>query len=377
MCNLCGSGKIMRILIFLLLLALLGFMCYKYLQPPHEHISKSDEWVVTPANCVTEGSRHKICDECGNKFDYEVLPLDHQTHASADSYLYERVEPDCVNEGYELYKAKCTRCGIDVSDYKKPISALGHVSGDSVVENKVEKTCDTKGSYDTVTNCRVCGTEIERITSYIDFDGHKFSGEDIKEEYLYSTEGLIFSADCPPVCGTVSSARVKCDNCEVEFETSVRWDHKYENWELAMPSLGEFRMIGACSCGAGTEIEMSEFESLVPEKLSDPKCHDRGETLYTATIIYDGIRYSASYSVFADALGYHTICGVDFRTLIQRDNKGNIYFNRSEIDAKFTRDAVWDENGFTSETVFVCEVCALAIAVRVYNDIDFGEYNPS
>lgn len=113
-----------------------------------------EDWIDdVPAGCETDGHRHGICVDCGERVDGIVPAYGH--YADEDAWVVE-TPATCTEPG--LKKAVCENCGDEIEEV---IAPLGHNFGEWKVVK--EPTATAEGSKERV--CSDCG---EKETVAID-----------------------------------------------------------------------------------------------------------------------------------------------------------------------------------------------------------------
>ena len=108
------------------------------------------EWVeVTPAGCVDEGVRERVCTVCG-EVETETIP------AKGHNTLIETVYPTCTQNGYTKYY--CPVCSY--VHYRTTLRATGHNSGTW----KVVKSATANAQGRKMRSCTVCGEVLESVS---------------------------------------------------------------------------------------------------------------------------------------------------------------------------------------------------------------------
>ena len=172
------------------------------------------QW-VTDSNptCTTAGSKHQVCATCGETIATDTI--DALGHTSSTPVEENRVEADCVNNGFYDTVVYCSVCNEELERVTTIIPALGHTEGETVVENNVAPDCVNTGSYDNVVYCTVCNAELSRDTIVVDELGHSFTN---------------YVSDNNATCTTDGTKTSKCGRCDVKdavVDTDSKLGHNY------------------------------------------------------------------------------------------------------------------------------------------------------
>lgn len=184
------------------------------------------------ATCTAEGGYDMVvrCTVCD-----AIISSEHTT-VSALGHDYQAVvtAPTCTAQGYTTYT--CSRCGDSyVADYVDP---TGHTPGAAVKENENPATCTVAGGYDMVVYCSVCGEELSREHTAIPVLGHTWG----EPAFDWSADYL---------------------TCQATFTCQRNPDH--------------------------TEI----LDAAVAAEITKPATGtEKGETTYTATVVFNGETYT-------------------------------------------------------------------------------------
>ena len=225
--------------------------------------------------CEADGSRYKICTDCGTKTDVEVLTK----KGHSFSVLFVEKAPDCVNDGYRTYTCD-NNCSTKISI--KPTDKEGIIKNSlKLVEGKwvalteedlvafekatpignlmatgahtyamvkdedgndtaeyvwvIDKVANCKAEGSKHRDCTVCGKEEARVTEVIEKDnenGHNFYRVKVTLE---------------PTCTEKGQKTKTCKYCgAVEFVEYV---------DALGHTAGEYRVITAATCEAkGSKI---------------------------------------------------------------------------------------------------------------------------
>ena len=181
---------VLKIVLFIVVLVA-GLLIYTlFIQPPVQHQAADNAWLVLKeATCTTDGSRCKVCTECGEYFDHEVIPATGHTSGAA---VKENQKPhsETKGESYESVKY-CIECKAEVSRelvYPKHGDVTGIIQAE---EKRVEPTCTTDGSYEAVRYCKDCNFEFSRENVTLSATGHSYDWE-----LVYINETFIMTGVC-------------------------------------------------------------------------------------------------------------------------------------------------------------------------------------
>lgn len=390
---------VLKTIFVLFIIAVLGAVLYfAFLYGTHEHTS--NVWTEeTPATCTSQGLRYRVCEECGESYSREIIPqLGHDyewelVDAEGDSSLkmvgacsscdvtrelpvswsevvVNTTEPTCGNAGKITYTAFGYNGDekVTASRYES-IPALEHVPTDAVIENIVEAGCTVDGSYDTVVYCSICNGVISRTTIVTEgMKGHVDS-DPVVENYVAATCTENGSYEHVVYCSVCN------DELSREAKTLFPIPHPYA-WTLIREDETTFKMSGECECGETALCDV-DYDTEITVK-HDYECLEPGTTTYTATITYEDIVVSATYTTSLPFTGYHTVGGVDIEEYRIVDENGASYFNLSvfggNINLIYDKEAgeteldAWNAAGFAS-AIYRCEVCGAWIHITVFNDM--------
>ncbi len=103
------------------------------------------EEVIEP-ECITDGSKEKVCIKCGYRTDKEIIPA--KGHSYSEEWLVEQ-EPNCISEGSEY--RQCKVCN------EKEIRIIEKKQHEYELIKETEPTGTIAGSRDY--KCKICGNE--------------------------------------------------------------------------------------------------------------------------------------------------------------------------------------------------------------------------
>ncbi|MCD8004658.1 MAG: hypothetical protein LUE91_03260, partial [Oscillospiraceae bacterium] len=203
-------------------------------------------------------------------------------YCTLHTYALKRTEEaTCTEEGYNYYV--CTNCGETLIE---TILATGHSwkLDDAVTENVVEATCITAGSYETVIYCATCDEELARATTTVPATGHSYG--------------------------------------DPEF-TSTK------------DEAGTMTATSAYPCSTGDDTQT--LTAAVTSVTTAAACTETGQTVYTATVTFDGVEYTDTLKVDIPAAG-HTLEKVAAVAATCTEN-GNIEYYRCSVCGALFDDA--------------------------------------
>ena len=168
------------------------------------------DWTVTKeATCTEDGSKEKICANCGDKIT-ETIPA--AGHVWEDEYTVD-MEASCAEEGSE--SIHCSVCDAIDETTVRVIPKKEHAYGDWTVTK--EATCTEDGSREKV--CTNCG---DKVTETIVAIGHIWEDE--------------YTVDKEATCSEEGSESIHCSVCDAIDETTVRaiakTEHAYGDWTV-------------------------------------------------------------------------------------------------------------------------------------------------
>ncbi len=331
----------LKIAVLLIVLVILGLFVYKqFIEQPPEHVPANALLVVTEPTCTEEGSKCKVCTDCGERYDYEVIPA--TGHSPLDAKIEnEKPHTDTLGESYESV-VYCKDCNLELS---REVVYPNHESVTIITIEKVtlEPTCDEQGTKDVTYKCADCD-----YVSKVDRDvpvaaiGHHFEWSLIYVETESGKEPAVVG-DC----------------------TATECDHVYD------PRV---------DTGYTYTID-----------LVHPECYF-GENQYVATIRFNYEVVATKTISFWGPLKNHMVYNfvteeyVDIMEFALYDENGQLYFNYNyneiEIILIYERKegqtisqamaAAWSKDGY-AEGMIKCQSiedggCGKWITVRIYNN---------
>lgn len=367
---------ILRVLLFIILVILGIFAFKQFVKTPCEHKAASNSWITVDATCTEDGYKYKVCTECGEQFDNQVIAS--QGHKeSADVIVVE--EPTCTKTGTG-YKA-CSVCKEQLGFVEIPV--VEHTKGEQVIENVKEHTISQGASYEEVVYCTVCNEELSR------------EKRDVAHNDVVVYETIASNPTCTEQGKVITTTY--CNVCDKELDVKVTflepYGHSYD-WTLEKNG-DDFILSGTCTaveCGHEYDPATDAGYTYNVVHSHDTNCVDPtcvcGRCVYVATIYYNGskIAEASAEEEFAAVLN-HTVfvdgVSVDISTYALVDDNGNVYYDIktpgmvlvyeqkegqtiSEAIAEAWEKALRENNGF-AEGAFKCSTCGTWINVRVYN----------
>lgn len=152
--------RVLKVILFIVLVVLGLFIYVKCIKAPleHEH-TVSDTWSVeTEATCTTDGLKVKICTECNERVEEEVIPM--LGHSEGEKVIEKVIPSTCTVGGSHDEVVYCDNCGCELSRDTVNDEVIDHNPGKAVKEKEVLPTHTVPGSYDMVVYCTECGAEL-------------------------------------------------------------------------------------------------------------------------------------------------------------------------------------------------------------------------
>lgn len=309
---------VLRIVLFIILVILGLFIYNQFIKAPLEHTAPDNAWVTkTPATCTQDGLKCRVCTDCGEEFDQQIIPA---TGHKAGAAKKENEKAHTLTEGGSYDEVKyCTVCKEEASRVKVYIN--GEHTPEIVWsdENVKNPTCTEFGTYEHVPTCKVCNevlTDLMEI-KVVDPKGHDY---DWTLTYDEST-GYKMTGECNDVCDEDGSCVTftEANGLKVTRDTSVC-------------SCCLIRYIGQVKIDSKTYLTYIDFD---PDKN------------HTAIYYPDGDSYNPDDPIITVLPDPH----FDVRS-------GKYYYDVTEVQGivKLT-DAEYDKFGFTIGA-FKCVECA-------------------
>ncbi len=160
---------ILKVILFIALVCLGLFLYMTLVDASHEHVS--EEWIVSKTpTCTTEGLRHKVCEDCGEKFGEEVMPFQHKPGEA----VKENQQDHHPTKGESSYESAvyCTLCDALISREVVKTEFAGDVT--VKYEKVTPATCTEDGSRQVVKYCTCCGDEVSRQNEVLPATGHDY-----------------------------------------------------------------------------------------------------------------------------------------------------------------------------------------------------------
>lgn len=347
--------RALKVALFIILVILGLFIYVKCIRPSLEHTAGDNAWVISKeATCTEDGMRHKVCTECGEEFDHEVIPA--IGHDVQSAWVVEK-KPNCTEDGARYHA--CKNCDEKL-DYEV-VSALGHKPGSEVIEKWIDSTCTVGGSYDKAFYCTVCNAETSRETVQMPLKEHT-PGKAVNEDVLDSTHTKE---------GTYSEV-VSCVKCGTELSRDPKIiapkGHTYE-WELKYnEETGEFTMVGTCTCDEeGNVVNKTAADGLVITQDTSVAACCINRKIGTITVDGKKIQKTVDIPVVEAHKIYRlpALDGEDNKVLtyvhvtdyIKYDEELDIYYYDASLEGiVISKDVVWDDNGYATGA-YKCVLC--------------------
>ena len=298
--------------------------------------------------------RHKVCTDCGEEFDHEVIPAIGHT---LDSKWITEKNPDCENDGLRYQECKVCKTRLE----EEKLDALGHKPGAEKIENWQSSTCTVGGSYDKAVYCTVCNDEVSRETVQTPLKEHT-PGQAIKDDVLDSTHTKE---------GTYSSV-VSCTKCNTEISREPivipAKGHSY-SWELKYnEETGEFTMVGSCYCDeeGNVVVKTADDGLVIKQDTSVAACCINRQI---GTITVDGVTITGTVNIpVVEAHKIYRLPALDkddnlvvtyivVTDYIKYDEELDIYYYDAELDGiVISNDVHWDDNGYALGA-YKCVLC--------------------
>lgn len=309
---------VLRIVLFIILVILGLFIYNQFIKAPLEHTAPDNAWItLTPATCTEDGLKCRVCTECGEQFDQQIIPA---TGHKAGAAVKENEKAHTLTEGGSYDEVKyCTVCKAEASREKVYIN--GEHTPEIVWsdENVKESTCTEFGTYEHIPTCKVCNevlTDLMEI-KVVDPKGHNY---DWKMTYDAST-GYAMIGECKDVCDEDGSTvtYTEANGLVVTRDASVS-------------SCCLVRYIGQVKIGTKTYLAYIDFEA---------------DKNHTAVYHPDKDSYNPDNPIIKELPD----AKVDQRT-------GKLYYDLSEVlGIVELTDEIYDEYGF-ARGYFKCTACA-------------------
>jgi len=190
--------------------------------------------------------------------------------------------PSCESEGETIYTASVTYEGTEYTDVKTvTIPAIGH-------HEYGEPEYTWSNDLSTVTAkavCTVCGEEITE-TVRTSYEVIKEAGCETEGEGLYKAvfENAVFSEQ-------TRSVVIESTGHEYVYQ-QITWAEDYSS----------ARAVFVCSHDSS---HIMELDAKITSETKAPSCESEGETVYTASVTYEGTEYTDVKTVTIPAIGHH------------------------------------------------------------------------
>ena len=296
-------------------------------------------WVVdTEPTCTTEGTKHEVCQVCGNATGNEdkIPTVDHVYNRTVTA-------PTCTEAGYTTYTCACgdTYTG-------EVVDALGHTGNKWITD--VEATCETAGSKHKT--CIICGANTGEVAE-IPATGHSYtikgsveatctSGGKVTyacacgEEYSETTDALghitgSWIVDTEETCISDGSKYQVCAVCNAKIEGSDTVIDEIDGHDYAVSAKVE----ATCDKNGSVTYKCSRCADTYTDTL-EASGHDYATIKLDATCTSDGYTYQVC-----------KICQ-NTTTTVTITATGHVYGTETVVAPTCTL------KGYTTKT---CEVC--------------------
>ncbi len=218
------------------------------------------------------------CMICHEKLATEHTDVPALGHAWDDGVVTSAA--GCTDDGVMLYT--CTRCGETRTEV---ISATGHTPGEPARENDVAPTCTTEGSYDMVIRCTVCGSIISSEHFTVPALGHDYA-----------------ATVTPPTCTEQGYTTFICSRCGDSYVDDYvdplghAWGEPEWTWD------GDTAAAKFVCANDSDHVET--MNATVISQTTPATCEADGQTIYTATVEFNGKTYTNKKTVILPATGH-------------------------------------------------------------------------
>ena len=165
--------RVIKAVFAVVVLVVLGLFIYiNFLKAPLEHVPLNDIWLtVEEATCDKDGTKCRVCAECGERFDFQPIPA--TGHAEDDPVIENTILSTCTKGGSHDVVVYCKNCGdYEISRETVQDEILPHTPGNVKQEDYKEPTHATAGSYNDVIRCTECNTILETEEKVVEPTGH-------------------------------------------------------------------------------------------------------------------------------------------------------------------------------------------------------------
>lgn len=310
--------RVFRIALFIILVVVGLFIYMKCIRTSHEHTAPANAWTVDKAaTCTTDGTRHKVCSECGEKFNIETISATGHKAVSSPAMENQKA-PTCTEGGSYDLVTYCKDCDIVLSKETVQVEPNGHkASNKPVQDNVVNPTHTTNGSYENVYSCTECNEVLSREPQIIEPTGHSYSWT---LEYTGDPAEYFLVGNC--TCGEYGNVVVltSADGLTVRPDPNV------------------------VSCCLNRYIGTATFNGEIVSATIDHAPHDHKIYKIEALDKEDNSIITPLYVPISQYAKWDDQYGVYYDITLE-----GIYYYDSE-------DNQWDENGFANG-VFQCVAC--------------------
>ncbi len=360
---------VLRVLLFIALVAL-AFLAFKnFVKLPCKH-EAIDNVVKVDATCTEDGYTYKVCADCGEQFDNQVIEA--HGHKAMEG-LIENEKPHTLTEGgsYELV-INCSECSEELSRETVNIDGAHVPVIVEKEENPVEATCTTDGSYELVKTCKGCDAELSRETIVIKAQhGNAVESTDNYVDATCTENGSYDTVHSCEVCGV-----------ELSRESFVidATKHDYESWEMKYDSEKKEFYIEAVCKNETESVIISAADSIkyTFDEAYPACCHNVYNVTYTyGDVVMEGkveipaVPHKVLYTAISEDSGKIENMSYDLPAP-EVDEVYGEYYNVDKLPGIIlftpTDGSIneWNEDGFALGT-YKCESCNQFFIVTIYS----------
>lgn len=362
---------VLKVALFAIVIVLGLFVYLKFVKASSEHVAAENAWEIVEATCTKDGYRYKVCTECGEHFDKEVIKAKgtHTPMAAAKENI--KHHDDKMGGSYDLV-IHCKDCDEIIDSETIYIDGGKHNAKIvSVKENEVASTCTVKGSYDLVDCCEECG--------YVFENTRKTYEVDYFHDYPTVYEEEIISR---PDCTKAGSHYLisYCSHCEAELEREIITDKAYGHDYTTLKAeynrdTEEIKVTVYCSRDGHAHVLGEEDGVSITLDENTPVCVS---VVYNITGNYKGfeIDETVEFAPYAHSVYYSYV--VDNSILnssyplpgAKYDNIFGYYYDLGDnlpgINYYDVESNHWSEYGF-AKGVYYCVNCETYYIVQIYS----------